>query len=92
MIYDTCPACSHPESTPHASLANVQTCNACGGIFGTLHVFETREVVDINAPMLANAEPEDMQYFDLMQIGSSTEDRRIHGWMQKSTHAVVQWG
>ena len=91
MDYANCPACSHTESTPHENLADVVTCDRCGGIYGTCYVCDTRKVVDVNAPMVANAEPEDMQYFDLVQLGSQGT-RRIHGWIQKSTHAVVQWG
>ncbi len=82
----TCPGCSG-AGQPSAA-AGVFTCGSCGGRFSVepVSVDVARSIVGIDRPMQANAD--ELVYFDLV-----VEDRgRMHGFADRRTGAVVQWG
>ena len=66
---------------------SVGECNVCGGIIGTLERSFANLIVRFDAAMLENSE--DVGYFDFY---FPEDDRRSHGWFDKSTGRIVQFG
>ena len=96
-----CPGCNGPSVL--SDDPQVMRCEACGGVFtpysgnmalaGPIHVDQAMPFVNFRAPMLANAGPAGSFYFDFMVIGDTNAPaRRAHGWADKATKRVVQWG
>lgn len=93
----TCPACSGGgELTDDPQ---VLKCLGCGGIFtdAELPITEAQafRFVAIHQPMLANAGADGQFFFDLTVVTSwkdKPETCRVHGWADRKTKRVVQWG
>lgn len=95
----TCPGCNGAGVLTDDP--QVLRCESCGGIFtdGELPItwMQAIQFVKINQPMLANAGDEGQFYFDLdvtndrPTIGAAGH-RRLHGWADRATRRVVQWG
>ena len=92
MAANICPGCSS-EGTRQVSLPGiVYKCKGCGGFFGDCgYKGNLSQIVNTYAPMIANCDPEDMQYFDISFV-SSDGPERVHGWMHRNTRHVVQYG
>ena len=84
-IYGQCVACSG-ELKPIEGADWACMCEDCGGVHATERAIPM--IVNVNAPMLADAAAEDMRYFDITR----TDGRRIHGWFDFATRRVVQYG
>lgn len=91
-----CPGCSG-QGKKNGINGNpcVVKCDRCGGLFTirTIGWQECLEFVNLNAPMLANSEAQ--QYFDFCYAGPSCgggKPVRVHGWFDRITKRVVQWG
>lgn len=84
-----CPSCSHEHYTSLAVPGSVYKCSRCGAIYGSVSKREdVFRVVAIDQPMLANCNPEDMQFFRI-RFGANGI---THGWMHSQTKQVVQYG
>lgn len=84
-----CPGCSS-EGVLQKLPGNVFKCKGCGGLFGDCaYKGNLSQIVNIHLPMVADSE--DMQYFDISFIGSEGPGR-VHGWMDRQTRNVVQYG
>lgn len=97
------PAAVRPSTCPGCSGSGVLTddpqvlkCTSCGGIFTDAEQPITPEqaikFVAIHLPMLANAGTDGSFFFDLELIGGRMDGRRVHGWADRRTKRVVQWG
>lgn len=82
-----CPGCDGQgvRLTDH-----VLKCQRCGGYFSLEPAAEdeVQTFVDLKAPMQANAAAGCQVYFDFM-LGPRY---RVHGWFDRTTKRVVQWG
>jgi len=90
-----CPGCS--GSGVLTDDPQVLRCQSCGGIFTDPNFPIIGEAaiqfVAYHLPMLANAGPDGSFYFDLDILRPSDGGRtRIHGWADKATKRVVQFG
>jgi hypothetical protein len=94
----TCPGCSGGgELTDDPQ---VLRCLGCGGIFTDAQLPITFEqamkFVAINQAMLPNAGVDGSFYFDLDVLDPILKDgktfNRLHGWADRKTKRVVQWG
>jgi len=95
----TCSACGAKMTlkalnTPHiglggTKLGQVHECPKCGAVQGSCYKGQGYSVVASHLPMVPNAA--DAVFFDLELLGSAGIER-IHGWMDKATRRVVQWG
>lgn len=92
----TCPGCSG-----HGTLSDdpqVFRCDSCGGVFTSTEpiVMEAAiKFVSLQLPMLANAGADGSFYFDLDIVTSWKNKRevaRVHGWADRRTKRVVQFG
>lgn len=89
MIVHTCPGCS--DNGVLTDDPSVLRCQSCGGVFTTERITEAQgfKFVSFNRPMLHDSN--DMFYFDFVVDNGDTVDR-MHGWADKATKRVVQWG
>lgn len=90
-----CPACSGPGTM--SDDPQVLKCTRCGGIYtpiGESIVGEAAiKFVAYHLPMLANAGTDGQFYFDLVVFRPSDGGKtRMHGWADRKTRRVVQWG
>jgi hypothetical protein len=91
----TCPGCSGEGLLTDDP--QVLKCTGCGGVFTDSRFPVTFEqamkFVALGNPMLANAGPDGSFYFDLdvALVGGKGHTRR-HGWADRATKRVVQWG
>ena len=94
----TCPGCS--GSGVLTDDPQVLRCQGCGGIFTDAEtpITEAQALtfVALGQPMLANAGPDGSFYFDLdVYVEPRTmvgDYRRIHGWADRQSKRVVQYG
>lgn len=94
----TCPGCS--GSGVLTDDPQVLRCQSCGGIFTDPETPITRaqalKFVALLQPMLPNAGTEGTFYFDLdLYVEPRTmagDYHRVHGWADRRTKRVVQWG
>jgi hypothetical protein len=82
--------------TPIHSRADVGRCDNCGGLISVVPTTRTliiRDYVKLNVLQDAS-DQEDCRYFDLryFEDGPDGAVRRVHGWYDPSTRAVVQFG
>ena len=74
----------------------VLKCSQCGGIFTNRPIPEEAALAQVrfHLPMLAQVGMEGTFYFDLeiTRQGDRRNARRIHGYADKRTKRVVQWG
>lgn len=92
----SCPGCSG-AGVATVEDAQVQRCQRCGGIFTDRRQPITREqaqaFVSLQQPMLANAGAAGSFFFDLDVINpNGWQPDRLHGWADRSSRRVVQWG
>ena len=80
--YTECVACSG-HLTGIAD--RVATCDKCGGVHG--HEAVLVAVVNVDKPMLEDADPRGTRYFDV-----TIDETRIHGWFDVLSMRVVQYG
>lgn len=90
-----CPGCSGQGQATDTRA--VLRCEGCGGVFtqGAEAVIPERLIAFVkwHLPMLANAGPEGQFYFDFVVVAPSTNSKtRMHGWADRATRRVVQWG
>lgn len=85
-----CPGCNGRGTSAGIGDIRVNRCTGCGGFFTLAPVTLSAavNVVRVDLDMLANAGPDGQFYFDLDLVGG----RRIHGWADRETRRVVQWG
>lgn len=84
-----CPCCGSKRlSTPDNH--QVRTCKKCGAIFGNIYKGDLYSYV---IPRFSHEEvpEENLRYFDFEVLGSDGINR-IHGWYDKSTKLVQQFG
>jgi hypothetical protein len=84
---DQCSACSGDvvaEWTP-----TMGRCRECGAVQGSCYRGEASQWVRLGAPMLPNSD--DLRYFDLVVLGSDGVSR-VHGWADRGSRRVVQYG
>lgn len=87
MSDDECPACSG-QGVPEGTYPGLYTCSQCGGIFGELPSWDAAsKYIDIQDTLGVESSPEDLRYFDFFINGE-----RTHGWYDRKTKRVVQWG
>ncbi len=92
-----CPGCNglglRRETGGVAHYSPILDCQRCGGIFTdrALLGVEALQVVALSGHMLANAGPAGTFYFDF-EVASDGKIHRMHGWADKATKRVVQWG
>ena len=85
----TCPACSHPHSTP-TRVTGVEECCRCGALHGQCYTGDSYTLV-LPRMTAENVPPERWRYYDLMLVGSDGQSRQ-HGWFDSETRLVVQIG
>jgi len=90
----TCPACSG-ASAPSAGHPFVLSCTSCGAVYTdrgvAIGVSVARQFVAVAEPMLANAGAAGQRFFDFVLVTDAGR-QRIHGWADRATRRVVQWG
>jgi hypothetical protein len=96
IVGPKCPGCSGPGVL--SDDPQVMRCEMCGGVFTTdqpISEQQVRQFVAFGQAMLQNAGPDGSFYFDFMVVPSFREPglaTRVHGWADKATKRVVQWG
>jgi transcription initiation factor TFIIIB Brf1 subunit/transcription initiation factor TFIIB len=85
-----CPGCSSTRGR-ETDVVGVYECAKCGGVVGQCYRGDASRFVAIHQPMQAECEDGDARYFDLMLLGSQGIER-VHGWMDRNTKRVVQFG
>lgn len=82
----------------------VLVCRSCGGFYTAdpkqpITTAQAIKFVAIHLPMLANAGQDGQFYFDLDLVaadahirGNEGKTERVHGWADRKTRRVVQWG
>ncbi len=94
VLPSTCPGCS--GSGVLSDDPQVLRCTGCGGVFTDTELPITAaqaiKFVAIHLPMVANAGPDGQFYFDLELSDGRMAGRRVHGWADRKTKRVVQWG
>lgn len=83
-----CPGCNG-KLVAGKDNALIRTCKSCGGLIGSCYRGELYGHVKVHLPMIATSD--DMQYFDFDVLGSDGV-QRVHGWMDRATKRVVQYG
>lgn len=93
----TCPGCS--GSGVLSDDPQVLKCTSCGGIFTDaelpITLDQARKIVALDQPMKQEAGLLGQFYFDLDVLDAILADgtvNRIHGWADRETKRVVQWG
>lgn len=92
----TCPGCSGAGVLTDDP--QVLRCERCGGVFTNprfqgIIMEQAIRFVAVHQPMLANAGTDGAFYFDLFIVRPSDGgQQRMHGWADKATKRVVQWG
>lgn len=84
-----CPGCS-AKAGKETMVTGVLQCSGCKGLVGECYRGEALALVNLDSPMQANAAPENLRYFDFTFIGEPKT--RVHGWFDRLTQNVVQWG
>lgn len=82
--------CCSAKLVPTGDL-KTSTCQACGGLHGEMYRGEAYDFVNLHRKMQDDAPPERLRYFDLTLLGSKGIER-VHGWMDRETQNVVQYG
>jgi hypothetical protein len=92
-----CPGCS--GSGILTDDPQVLRCTGCGGVFtgaDPISFDQALKFVAFKLGMLDNAGPDGQVYFDLTIINASGPQEgkptRVHGWADRKTKRVVQWG
>jgi hypothetical protein len=94
--HQVCPGCSGLGLL--SDDPQVLRCQGCGGVFTNpaepITEQQAFQVVAIHLPMLANAGPDGSFMFDLNVVTDWKGPRvaRLHGWADRKTKRVVQWG
>jgi len=97
----SCPGCSGagvPMDSYNGAVSDfIWRCLGCGGAFTHLPVTveQALPVVALDQAMLANAGAEGQFYFDLVILTSWKGQqilKRIHGWADRQSKRVVQFG
>jgi hypothetical protein len=75
----------------------VLKCRSCGGIFTAdrkqpISPEQAMKFVAIHLPMLANAGADGSFFFNLAISRECHETTHVHGWADRKTKRVVQWG
>ena len=74
----------------------VLKCLRCGGIFTPagerITTIQATQFVAFQLGMLANAGPDGQFYFDFVLQNAGMQPERVHGWADRKTRRVVQWG
>lgn len=99
----SCVACSAPllSRAPALELDNlsvelpdvvVGTCSRCDGLHVEAETVEQVALfVGLRSPMLEDAAHESLRYFDVTWFENG-QGRRSHGWMERQSRRVVQFG
>lgn len=85
---EPCPGCSTTIGR-ETTVTGVYQCTGCFGLVGTCYRGEAEALVGLHEPMLANAAPENLRYFDFTFMGG---EGRTHGFYDRNTRRVVQYG
>ncbi len=93
-----CPGCSGEGVLTDD--AQVLRCQSCGGVFTAdsaqpITMEQAMKFVVFQLPMSANAGPDGQFYFDLdiaTEWKGQAVTKRIHGWADSKTRAIVQFG
>jgi hypothetical protein len=94
----TCPGCSGRGvlSDDPQVFRLVFQCTSCGGVFTSTEPITAEQAmrfVALGSPMLANATEDGTFYFDLdVALVDGSGHNRRHGWADRKTKRVVQWG
>ena len=91
----TCGGCNgqNGQVVQQGGGADLHSCDGCGGLIGRATVYVLDNFIGFRKPMQANAEPENLRYFDVDVVYSKpTTPNRVHGWFDATTRRVVQWG
>lgn len=84
-----CPGCSGRTKIT-TELTQVYECASCGGIIGECYRGDAYKFVNIGT-LVPQTEGMEVQYFDLVLLGSDGI-KRVHGWFDRQTKNVVQYG
>jgi len=94
--HQLCPGCSGLGLL--SDDPDVLRCQGCGGVYTTDPITPEQAIkfVAIHLPMVSGAEPRfgviETFYFDLELSDGRLAGRRIHGWADKRSKRVTQWG
>ena len=84
----TCSACS---GTLVPMSVSVMTCEICAGVHATLYRGDVGSLVNLDQ-MQVNADSQNMRYFDFKILNGDGSVNRVHGWFDRTTKNVVQFG
>lgn len=94
IVGTPCPGCSGEGVLTDDP--QVLKCTMCGGIFTKrsepITVEQALKFVAIHQPMKAEADLPGSFYFDLELSDGRMAGRRVHGFADRNTKRVVQWG
>jgi hypothetical protein len=94
--HQLCPGCSGLGLM--SDDPSVLQCQGCGGVFTAEGITPEQAIkfVAIHLPMVLGGEPRfspiSTFYFDLELSDGRLAGRRVHGWADRKTKRVVQWG
>lgn len=84
-----CPCCNGKRTKNIEGL--VYSCNRCAAVFGSCYKGDLYKYVLLSFENSEEKNDENMRYFDFEVLGS-TGVERIHGWQNKDTKYVYQFG
>ncbi len=85
-MYTFCPACNCRDYEIDEA-TGLKICEGCDAIFGELRS-------DVKAPYNPNMTEDhsDIRYFDIRIPNFGSLPERVHGWMDRESKKVYQWG
>jgi len=84
-----CPACNSSKVSSVA--VQVHECRRCDAVFGSCYRGDLYQYVVPVFDTVPDVPPEETRYFDFKVLGSDGVSR-VHGWLNRSTRRVVQFG
>jgi hypothetical protein len=92
MKYNSCPNCNSIDFNPNPRCSGSKICNFCGAHFGfVLRKDISKDVIQL--AFIGGNDPEDIFYFDFFIVDARNgEGYRTHGWADKDSRKVVQFG
>lgn len=90
-----CPGCSGTGPRVSNAFPSVRVCDKCHGLFtaGPVPRWVALKFVALDHPMVANSD--NPQYFDFDILGDGVKLQaaaRVHGWFDRVSKRVTQWG
>ena len=83
--------CSACNGTLQEVRDNVMSCKTCAGVQGMVYRGDVGSFVNLNQ-MQANADSQNMRYFDFTVLNGDGSVNRVHGWFDRTTKNVGQFG